>query len=170
MTFVVAPDAVLGEHTFRVRARSGTTYARRFWVSQFPNVLESASNNSFETPQEVPLNVTVDGTTKTETADFFKIRAKKGQRISVEVEGLRANSFRNRVAMDPYCAILNPERFELVSSDDTPLLRQDCYVSMIAPADGEYIVEVRDAAYQSNNARYRAHIGTFPRPSGIYPA
>lgn len=171
VTFAVAPDAQLGEHTFRVRTKSGTTYARRFWVSQYPNVLEDGDkNNSFDTPQEVPLNVTVDGTTKTETADFFKITAKKGQRISVEVEGLRANSINQRVAVDPYCAILNTERFELVSSDDTALLRQDCFVSMIAPEDGDYIVEVRDSAYESNNARYRAHIGTFPRPSGIYPA
>ena len=40
---------------------------------------------------------------------------------------------------------------------------------MEIPEDGEYIVEVRDSAYQGRG-RYRAHIGTFPRPTGIYPA
>ncbi len=167
--FVVAPNATLGEHAFRVRTKSGITYARRFWVSQFPNALEKEPNNEFETPQDVALNVTVDGYSKPETADFYRVNAKKGQRLSVEVEGLRANSIRNRVAIDPYCAILNSERFELVSSDDTPLLKQDCYVSMLVPEDGQYIVEVRDASYQGNG-RYRAHIGTFPRPRAIFPA
>jgi len=37
------------------------------------------------------------------------------------------------------------------------------------PEDGDYIVEVRDSAYQGNG-HYRAHIGTFPRPTAIYPA
>ncbi len=169
VTFVVAPDAQLGEHAFRVRTKSGISYARRFWVSQFPNVLEQEPNNEFETPQEIPLNATVDAFAKPETADFYRIKAKKGQRISVEVEGLRANSIRNQVGIDPYCAILDKDRFELVSSDDTALLKQDCYVSLIAPEDGDYIVEVRDASYQGNG-RYRAHIGTFPRPKAIFPA
>lgn len=167
--FVVAPDAELGEHALRIRTKSGISYARRFWVSQFPNVLEAEPNNEFETPQVVALNSTIDGYSKPETADYYRFTAKKGQRISAEIEGLRANSIRNRVGIDPYCAILNSDRFELVSSDDTPLLKQDCYVSLIAPEDGEYILEVRDASYQGNG-RYRAHIGTFPRPKAIYPA
>ncbi|MFT5468841.1 MAG: hypothetical protein ACI8UO_003953 [Verrucomicrobiales bacterium] len=168
VTFVVAPDAHLGEHTFRVRTKSGLSFARRFWISQFPNHDEVAGNNEFETPQEVPLNVTLEAVTAREAADYFQIEAKKGQRISVEVEGLRANAGTN-FTMDPYVAILNQERFELVASDDTALLKQDCFVSTIAPADGKYVIEVRDAAYQGSG-RYRAHVGTFPRPTAIFPA
>jgi hypothetical protein len=153
-TLVIAPDAELGEHIMRVRTKSGLSYARRFWVSQFPNVEEQPNNNEFATPQDIPLNVTVEGDVKTETADFFRINAKKGQRISVEVEGLRANSVGQSMAMDPYVAILNSERFEVEASDDTALLKQDCYVSVIAPEDGQYIVEIRDSAYQGNG-RYR---------------
>lgn len=165
--FVIAPDAELGEHIFRVRTKSGLTYARRFWVSQFPNHQEEANNNLFETPQPIPMNVTLEAVTTRETADFFEVEAKKGQRISVEVEGLRANA--GNFTMDPYVAILNKERFELASSDDTPLLKQDCFVSVIAPEDGKYVIEVRDAAYQGSG-RYRAHVGTFPRPTMVYPA
>jgi len=168
-TFVVAPDAALGEHTYRVRTKSGLTYARRFWISQFPNQVEVDPNNLFEKPQDIPMNVTVDGTSKPETADYFRVNAKKGERISVEVEGLRANQMGQRVGIDPYCAILNKDRFEIVASDDTALLKQDCYVSTIAPEDGQYIIEVRDAAYEGSG-RYRAHIGNFPRPKAIYPA
>lgn len=165
---VIAPDAQLGLHPFRVRTKTGISYGRPFWVSQFPNVLESANNNSFDTPQEIPLNSTLDGGVKPETADYFRFQAKKGQRISVEVEGIRANSTRGPLGMDPYVAILNKGRFVLASADDTPLLRQDCFVSVVIPEDGAYTVEVRDSAYEGNG-RYRAHIGTFPRPTAAYP-
>lgn len=167
--FVIAPDAKLGEHVFRVRTRTGVTFARRFWVSQYPNHAEvtDKSNNLFETPQEIPTNVTLEAITAREAADYFQINAKKGERISVEVEGLRINA--GNFTMDPYVAILNKERFELVSNDDTPLLKQDCFVSTIAPEDGQYVIEIRDAAYQGNG-RYRAHVGNFPRPTMVYPA
>jgi len=167
--FKVAQDAKLGAHVFRVRTRSGLSYARRFWVSQYANVSESDSNNTFETPQDISLNVTVDGSTKPETTDYFRFQGKKGQRVSVEVEGLRANSVRGRLSMDPYVAIFDEERFALATADDTPLLRQDCFVSLVLPKDGAYTVEVRDAAYQGNG-RYRAHIGEFPRPTAVFPA
>ncbi|NBO94139.1 MAG: hypothetical protein EBV06_17790, partial [Planctomycetia bacterium] len=114
-------------------------------------------------------NVTVDGTTKPETSEYFVVEAKKGQRLSVEVEGVRANSVRGVLGIDPYVGIMNMKRFLLASADDTPLLKQDCFVSCVIPEDGKYIVEVRDSAYQGN-ARFRAHIGTFPRPTVAYPA
>ena len=84
-------------------------------------------------------------------------------------EGIRANSTRGFLGMDPYVAILNKDRFALVSADDTPLLRQDCWVSVMIPEDGAYTVEIRDSAYEGNG-RYRAHLGTFPRPTAAYPA
>lgn len=165
---VIAADAPLGLHPFRVRTKTGISYGRPFWVSQFPNLLESGNNNAFDTPQDIPLNSTVDAGIKPETADYFRFQAKKGQRISVEVEGIRANSTRGYLGMDPYVAILNKGRFALASADDTPLLRQDCFVSVVIPEDGAYTVEIRDSAYEGNG-RYRAHIGSFPRPTAAYP-
>ncbi len=166
---VIAPDARLGLHIARIRTKSGLSYARTFWVSQFPNVLDTDKNSLFETPQEISLNVTVDGQTRPETSEYFAVQAKKGQRLSVEVEGVRANSVRGVLGIDPYVGIMNMNRFLLASADDTALLKQDCFVSCLVPEDGKYIVEVRDSAYQGN-ARFRAHIGTFPRPTAAYPA
>jgi len=166
---VIAPDAHLGLHIARVRTKTGLSYARTFWVSQFPNVLKADNNSLFETPQAIPLNVTVDGATKPESAEFFVVDAKKGQRLSVEVEGLRANSVRGVLGIDPYVGIMNMKRFVIASADDTALLKQDCFVSAIVPEDGKYVIEVRDSAYQGN-ARFRAHIGTFPRPTAVYPS
>lgn len=168
-TLVIAPDCRLGEHHVRVRTVGGITYARTFWVSQFPNVDEVEPNDDFDAPQALALNSTVEGEAKPEEVDFYRVSAKKGQRISVEVEGLRINSLRNTVAIDPYVAILDKDRFELAASDDSALLKQDSVVSVLAPEDGDYTIEVRDSAYQGRG-RYRVHIGTYPRPLAVFPA
>lgn len=168
-TLVIAPDCRLGEHHLRLRGRSGTSYARNFWVSQFPNVAEVEPNDDFEAPQKIDLNVTIEAEAKTEETDYYMVSAKKGQRLSVEIEGLRINNITNNIAIDPFVSILNKDRFELASADGSALLKQESILSIEVPEDGDYIIEVRDSAYQGRG-RYRAHIGTFPRPTGIYPA
>ena len=53
-----------------------------------------------------------------EDVDYYAVEAKKGQRLSVEVEGLRlGESF-----FDPSVAIMDTNRFVLAAADDTPLL------------------------------------------------
>lgn len=164
----IAPDAKLGEHVMAVRTKSGISDYRTFWVGPFPSIEEKEPNTVFEQPQEIELtNQTVEGRIESEDVDYFRVNAKKGQRISVEVEGLRLGN----TLFDPYCAILDKDRFELAAADDSPLLHQDCMASIIAPEDGQYVIEIRDSSYRGNGASYyRAHIGTFPRPTAVYPA
>jgi hypothetical protein len=169
VTLVIAPDCRLGEHHFRVRCRSGISFARNFWVSQFPNHDEVEPNDDFAVPQKIPMNVTIEAEAKPEETDYYQISVKKGDRISVEVEGLRINNIPQNIAIDPYVSILNKDRFEIASADGSALLKQESILSILAPEDGDYIVEVRDSAYQGRG-RYRAHIGNFPRPTAIYPA
>ena len=168
-TLVVAPDARIGEHHVRVRCKSGMSYARNFWISQFPNVAEVEPNDDFEVPQKIDLNVTIEAEAKPEETDYYQVSMKKGERLSVEIEGLRINNIRQNIAIDPYVSILNKDRFEIASADGSALLKQESVLSVIIPEDGDYIVEVRDSAYQGRG-RYRAHIGTYPRPTAVYPA
>lgn len=168
-TLVVAPDCRIGEHHVRVRCKSGISYARNFWISQFPNVAEVEPNDDFAEPQKIDLNVTVEAAAKAEETDFYQVSMKKGQRLSVEIEGLRINNIRQNIAIDPFVSILNKDRFEIASADGSALLKQESILSVIIPEDGDYIVEVRDSAYQGRGS-YRAHIGTFPRPTGVFPA
>ncbi|MCA9116331.1 MAG: peptidase, partial [Planctomycetaceae bacterium] len=166
-TFQVAADCRPGEHTAQVRCKSGISDYRTFYVGVLPEVAEVEPNSEFDTPQAIELNVTVTGIVQNEDVDYYRLTAKKGQRISVEVEGMRLGT----TLFDPYVAILDAKRFELASADDSPLLLQDCAAGVIAPEDGEYTIEVRSSSYQGNgNCHYRAHIGTFPRPMAVYPA
>ena len=145
--------------------------SRPFGSAQLPVVDKKEPNNEFAKPQPIPLNCTVHGTITSEDVDYFSVDAKKGQRISVEIEGLRvATDMGAGNLFDPYIAILDAKRFELVTSDDTPLLKQDGCLSIVAPADGKYMIQVRESSYQGNaGCHYRLHVGTFPRPTAIFP-
>src|SRR5262249_52257914 len=119
------------------------------------------------TAQKIPLNVTVSGVVDAEDVDYFAFEAKKGQRVTAEIEAMRLGT----TLFDPYIAIVDSKRFELAVCDDSPLLGQDAVVSMIIPADGTYYVMVRESAYGGNGGcNYRLHVGTFPRPLGTFPA
>ncbi|WP_145227107.1 PPC domain-containing protein [Gimesia algae] len=163
----IAPDCALGEHTFQVRTKSGVSDYKTFWVGQFPEVAEKEPNSEFETPQPIELNHTVTGIVQNEDVDHYIVTAKKGQRISAEIEGIRLAT----TLFDPYIAILDEKRFELKAEDDLPLLRNDAAISVVAPADGKYTILVRDSSYGGNGAAfYRLHVGTYPRPTAVYPA
>lgn len=167
VTIAVAADCRMGEHIAQVRTKSGISDYRSFFVGALPNVDEKEPNNSFEEPQKINLNVCVAGILQNEDADYYRVQAKKGQRLSVEVEGIRLG----QAYYDPYLAIMDKNRFELAAVDDTVLAKQDGFLSVTIPEDGEYTILVRESSYRgADNCRYRLHVGNFPRPSVAYPA
>lgn len=163
----LSPDCRLGIHAVRLRSASGISNLRTFTVGPLPEVPEQEPNSDFAAPQTVPLGCTVSGVVQNEDVDHYLVEAKQGERITAELEGIRLGY----TFFDPYLAILNSERFELARSDDAALLRQDCLCAVLAPADGKYIVQVRESAYGGNGScLYRLHIGKFPRPTAVVPA
>jgi hypothetical protein len=161
----VAPDCPLGEHPVRLRTASGISALRVFYVGPFPCIEEKEPNNAATKPQPVAMNTTVQGSIGLEDVDFFSVTANKGQRVSVEIEGARLG----RTMFDPVVIVTAPDGKTVARSDDTPLLGHDGFVSFLAPAEGAYVIQVRDMTYAGNNHFYRLHVGTFPRPTAIFP-
>ncbi|MCA8986964.1 MAG: PPC domain-containing protein [Planctomycetaceae bacterium] len=168
----IPQDCPLGAHRLRIRTKSGLSRVIAFFVGQAPVVDEKEPNTDFYAPQAITTDVTMHGRIDSEDVDYFTLDCKKGERLSVEVEGLRLGTyFLGSNFFDPYVAILNADRFELAACDDHALTRQDGFVSVIIPEDGKYVVEVRDSSYGGHGAAlYRLHIGQFPRPTGTVPA
>ena len=163
----IAADCPLGLHDLRLRTASGISELRTFSVGAYPETKEVEPNNDFAAPQAISLGMVVNGVADNEDVDYFVVEAKQGQRITAEVEGIRLGI----THFDPYVAILNAKRFELSSSDDLSLVRQDGLASIIAPEDGRYIIQVRESAYAGNGGcLYRLHVGDFPRPRALVPA
>ncbi|HEY3968155.1 MAG TPA: PPC domain-containing protein, partial [Planctomycetaceae bacterium] len=165
--FKIAPECMLGSHRLRVRTATGISDLRPFFVGALPEIVEQEPNSDFAAPQPIPMNVTVNGTADNEDVDYYVVEAKKGDRISAEVEGIRLGI----TLFDVFVAIMNLARFELASSDDNALVWQDGIASIIAPEDGKYIIQVRESSYAGNGAcLYRVHVGNFPRPAALLPA
>lgn len=163
----IAADCRLGAHAMRVRTATGISNLRTFSVGALAELSEAEPNNDFAQPQPIGLDRCVSGVVENEDVDYFVVEAKQGERITAEIEGIRlGNTF-----FDPYVAILDEARFELAASDDSALVWQDGIAQIIAPADGKYIVQVRDSSYGGSGAcTYRVHIGRFPRPTALLPA
>jgi len=163
--FKVAPDCPLGEQKLRIRTKSGVSELRTFLISAYPIVEEMEPNTTQDKAQKIPANCTVEGSMNNEDVDYYVLDAKKGQRISAEVEGMRLG----RTMFDSYLAIHDRNGRQLAKSDDTALFVQDAFVTIVAPADGEYLIEVRESSYGGGGNPYRVHIGHFPRPTAVYP-
>ena len=166
-TFKIKPDAMPGIYNIRLRTATGVSDLRSFSVGLFPEATEKEPNNDFAAPQPIALNSVVNGVAENEDVDYYIFEAKKGQRVTAEVEGIRLGI----THFDPYVAIMNMKRFELASSDDSALVWQDGFVNVVIPEDGKYVVQVRESAYAGNGGcLYRLHVGTFPRAASTVPA
>lgn len=184
--FKVAPDAKFGEYQLRLRTATGISELRNFWVGVYPVVPETAvvgvrpSNDpkkptppgqlpsSFAKPQKVEtFNVTIAGVLENEQVDYYAVDCKKGQRLNVEVEAMRLGQI-----LDTHVTIVDPNtRFEVATNDDNAFSKQDAFLTWVAPADGTYVIQVRESSYLGGpNGHYRMHVGTFPRPKAVFPA
>jgi len=170
----LAADCPLGAHGLRLNTASGLTEYHRFFVGPFATVDENEQptkqrNDKWETPTEVPINSTVLGKINDPTdVDFYRIEVKRGQRISAEIEAARLGV--DRGIPDLHLAVYDAEGKKLAVADDSALYVQDPILSILAERDGAYFVEVRHSMFNGAGETYRLHIGTFSRPTGLYPS
>lgn len=165
-TVNISPECPLGEHHLRIRTASGLSELRTFFVGAFPLLAEQEPNNLPAQAQKIALNTTVTGVITSEDVDCFAVELKKGERLSAEVEGMRLG----RGLFDPRLAVQETNGTVLADVDDTWLAMQDPFVSLVAPHDGTFLVQLREATYGgSGDCHYRLHVGHFPRPTSVYP-
>jgi hypothetical protein len=75
-----------------------------------------------------------------------------------------------RGVFDPRLSVLDSNGRVLAEVADTWLAMQDPFVSLVAPHDGTFILQLTEATYGgSADCHYLLHIGNFPRPTSVYP-
>jgi hypothetical protein len=173
----LADDCPLGPHGIRLRTSNGISDYQRFSVGPFPTVEETEMsqnrnqirNDTRETAQLIPVNRSVLGRMNDPTdIDLYRIDVKAGQRVSAEIEAARLGV--DRGLPDLHVTILDADGKLLLEADDSALFVQDPIASLVADRDGIYFVQVRHSIYNAANETYRLHVGTFSRPTGLYPA
>ncbi|MEO6784976.1 MAG: PPC domain-containing protein [Chthoniobacteraceae bacterium] len=164
----VAPDARIGEYVFRAITNSGIGDTRLFYVTPYPVVKEADEDPKDPYKlQPAKLGTTIYGTAPGEDQDHFEIEAKKGQRISAEVVGVRIST---QTHLDAYLTVTDAAGKVLAEMDDCAYTRQDPALSLIAPEDGKYHIIIRDSTNSGGGpCNYLLHLGSHPRPTVVYP-
>jgi hypothetical protein len=165
-TLAASADCRIGAHPFRLRTTGGLSELKLVQVGRFPVSAEVEPNDAAREATPVALNSTIAGVIDSGDIDSFAIDLRKGQRLSVEVEAIRLGGEMTDVVL----TVNGPDGREILHVDDTLLTRQDPFASLTAPADGRYILKVRDTAFGGGpTSTYALHVGDFPRPKAIYP-
>ena len=141
----VAADSQPGPMWLRLPFNGDQTNPVPIFATKLPLAQEAdGDNNAFDKAQSVVLPVGVNGRISAENdVDCFKFEAKKGDKFTFEVRARRYQS-----AMDPYLRILNDKGAQLAENDDLRDGKRGSQDSRIdawaAPADGTYVIEIRD--------------------------
>ncbi|MEE9127003.1 MAG: PPC domain-containing protein, partial [Planctomycetota bacterium] len=162
----IRDDCRLGTHRLALRTGLGVSNLKTFHVGVLPEVSEAEPNNTLQQAQKIQLDVTVNGMVRAEDNDYFAIDVNAGQQVNFEVQGLRLAD----LEFDPYLRLLDANGNVLTQLDDSILGLFDPWGSYTFKKAGTYVVHVRETAFGgSNNSHYRLHIGSFPRPSVVFP-
>ncbi len=162
----VAEEVPVGLAALRTLTPAGLSNAHLVLIDDLPSVAEVPGNKSPARAQPIVYPCAVDGSYERETWDFFRFRGRQGQQISVEVIAGRMGS-----PLDPVLRLLDATgRRELAYADDSPGLGRDAWLRYRLPADGDYLLEVRDIRYSgSKEHRFRLRLGDFPLVSRTDP-
>ena len=161
----VPKDVPAGIGAVRMASTNGISNLHLIMIDDLPGIAESRTNKAIASAQELKLPVAVDGNCEELSFDYYSFRAKKGQRVSVEVVANRLGS-----PLDPVVRLLDSAGKELAYCDDDPAAGCDSRVSFTSPATGRYVIELRDIAYQGGSKyRYRLRVGNFPLVSAPFP-
>lgn len=174
--FEIAPDCPPGEHRFRLRTATQLTSLATFHVSPFVTVDEQEGNDTPATAQVVPFNVTVRGRVGSSSrgdADVYRVPAKAGERLSVELDCVRlADVNYGDSEFDLALRVLDAAGREIGANDENSLHAQDPLLSVKLPPDtGDHVfVEVCRSVFSAGDVAYALHIGSFERPLAVFPA
>lgn len=184
----IAPDAPVGDTEIRLITSSGMSNPMVFHVGVLPETVQKRSgvqenprfaerafeNRRTEPSQEIAVSLpaAVNGQIMPGEVDRFRFSAKRGQRIT-------ADAYCRRLI--PYLADAVPGWFqatltlydahgkELVYVDDYRF-SPDPVVLFEIPADGEYVLEIKDAIYRGReDFVYRIVIGELPFITSLFP-
>lgn len=158
-----------GRYYFRVLTTDGSSELRALTLTPFSILSEQReSQEAIQVLERSPetANVTILGVLEEGDRDRYKASFSKGERVSIEVEAVRLGY----VLLDTVLTVYDPAGKILATVDDTPLYKQDPFITFVSETGGEYIIEVRETAYEGDNrSRYALHIGSFARPAFVYP-
>lgn len=166
-TFAVTVDAGVPVGIYEARAHGlfGTSNPRCFVVGNAPETNEDNNNATAELAKPVEIGTIVNGKSDGGAdVDYYKITAKKDQRILVECTALRIDSrFQGELSM------YSSSKRRLASARSL-FNRHDPLLDVTIPADGDYFIRVADRVYGGGNDHgYRLKVHAGPHIDFVMP-
>jgi len=163
-SLAIPASTLPGIYDVRVVGRLGMSSPRAFVVGNRAEFVEKEPNDTFEAPQQAPLDAVVNGRIdKPGDVDCYRFDAKMGQRVVLECWARRIDS-QLRAVLEVYDAAGKRLAVNRGYAGIDPLI--DFHV----PADGSYIVKLFDLSYLGGaNHFYRLDIDTQARPEFAFP-
>ena len=157
-------DAGLGDREVRFISSTGVSAPLRIAVVQYPQVTEKEPNNTPEQAQSITFPVTLSGKIGMPgDIDSFRFTASKGQTLVFDIHAARSRS-----QLDPVLTIHTEAGRELTTKVD--LNSGDPTVLFEVPADGPYILAMRDLQYRGGeDYSYRIDAGAIPYVQSVLP-
>jgi hypothetical protein len=158
------PEAALGDRELRLIGPTGVSAPLRVMVGQYPEFVEKEPNNTPEQAQDIVFPVSLAGKIETPgDIDCFRFGAARGQTLVFDVHATRSRS-----QLDPLLTIHNEAGRELKTKVD--LYGGDPVVVFEVPADGRYILSVRDLQYRGGEEfTYHIDAGPIPYVQSVLP-
>ncbi len=138
-------DLPTGPRSIRLPMGSDLTDPVNVMVTDLPLVLEAAGENHLPaSAQSIVVPAGVNGRIEADSdIDLFAFEAKKGEAFVFEIAARRRQS-----GLDSHLRVLNDKGQQLAANDDLRIGKRNYADSMldnwVAPADGKYLLEVRD--------------------------
>lgn len=157
-----AGDVPHGTYDVTAIGRFGVTNPRVLQITHgLTDVPEVEPNNTLAMPQIVNLNSAINGTGDGNNRDVYRLPLKAGQRIAID-----CHSARLETEMDPLLIVFTANGQQVASNSD--YYGRDPFIDFIAPAEGEYCIEVRDLTYRGGHP-YRLLIHDRPHVENVFP-
>jgi hypothetical protein len=169
----IAADALPGERELRIGTPQGLTNPVPFHVGLLPEFFEQEPNDYPTSPQPtVDLPRVLNGQVSFKDIDRFRFRARRGARLVIETQARR---------LVPYLADAVPGWFQAtlalydakgdeVGFVDDYRFDPDPVLFFEVPADGEYVLEIRDAIYRGReDFVYRITVAERPFITSVFP-
>ena len=170
----VAPDAPPGVRELRLLIPSGATNPLSFCVGRLPeqSKAEGPLGKTIETAPKVTLPAVLNGQILPGEVDHYSFQAKKGANLVIAVQARDLIPYLADAVpgwFQPVVSLYDAKGKEVAYADDFRF-SPDPALSFKVPADGAYLLEIKDSLYRGReDFVYRITIGEVPFITGIFP-
>lgn len=162
LKITVKEDAPLGFGWMRLVTSRGITLPTLLLVDDLATQ-KVQPKTRLEEAVTLNLPIAVESRTPNLDIHYYKVEAKAGQRVAIEVIGSRLGE-----DVDPVLKLVDDKGRILETSDDEPGSGKDPRLAYNFKEDTTAYIEVRDVRYRGGKF-YRLRVGNFPLPLTAFP-